>query len=278
MLQASPSAQSCHVPRCPTVWLALIFAGVLGRGVAAQVPPPKPSRASLGGLVVDARSTRPLVGATVILVMAGPEDAREELETETDPEGRFLLSELAPGEHLIRIRFDGRAALPQRIQLPEGHHTEIRVSISLVDADRIRTVPVAGLPPLEVRIEGEARPGKLREFYERSETAPGHFISGPEIRERAPFRTSDLMREVPGLIVTRDPGGRHGLRVTRSARCPVEFYLDGTPAPGLSIDDIPPGDIGGLEIYRGASEVPVKYRRATSCAAILIWTRDPGEP
>jgi hypothetical protein len=246
--------------------------------VGAQVPPPDRNPASLGGLVVDARTGEPLFGATVILGVPGSEDAKADVQTETDPEGRFLLSELAAGEHVIRIRFGGRAALLQTIQLPEGHHTEIRVSVSLVDADRTRGAPVAELPPLEVRIVGEARPGKLREFYERRETAPGHFISGPEIRARAPLRTSDLMREVPGLIVTPDPGGRPGLRVGRSAWCSIEFYVDGAPAPGLRIDDIPPGDIGGLEIYRGASEVPIKYRRATTCAAILIWTRDPGEP
>ncbi len=276
MFQAITSPQAS---RWPAGFLLGISAGLIvsaaaGRGAIAQDAPPGESSTSLGGLVVDARTAEPFVGAIVILVAAASGESR----AVTDPEGYFLLSELEPGEHTIHFQFDGRASEPRTIQLREGHYTEIRASVILGDATRVGGVPVAELPPLEVEIEGEARPGKLRGFYERRGRAHGYFISGPEIRERSPFRTSDLMREVPGLIITRDPGGRHGLRVGRNAGCSIEFYVDGAPAPGLSIDDIPPGDIDGLEIYRGASEVPIRYRRPTTCAAILIWTRDPGGP
>lgn len=288
MFQASPSPHLHRAPRRPTVCLrpggaatlllgisaALILRAVLTEGASAQVPPPRPNSASLGGLVVDAETAEPLVGATVMLVAEGS----EQVKTVTDPDGRFMLLALEPGEHVVRIHFGGRAAVPRRIRLPAGYHIKIRVSVSLADADRTRGLPVAELPPLEVEIEGEARPGKLRGFYERRSTGPGHFISGAEIRERSPLRSSDLMRRVPGMVITEDPGGRHGVGVGRSGRCSIDFYLDGMPAPGLRLDDIPPDDIGGLEIYRGASEVPIKYRRPTTCAAILIWTWDPGEP
>lgn len=252
----------------------LILSTAPSQRAMAQDEPREASLASLEGRVIDARTDRPIVGATVTAINAGSEVA----ETVTDPEGRFLFAELKPGEHTIRLRFGGRPVEPWTIRLPAGHHTEILASVVLDDATRTEGAPVAELPPLEVQIEGESRPGKLRGFYERRGRAHGHFISAPEIRERAPLRTSDLMRGVPGLIVTRDPGGRPGIRIARSRGCAVEFYVDGAPAPGLSIDDIPPGDIDGLEIYRAVSEVPVQYRRPTTCAAILIWTRNPGGP
>lgn len=279
MFQAITSPRVCRRPGgfLLRTCAALILSLAGSRGAGAQDQPPSADPASLGGHVVDARTGAPLAGVTILLALATGETPRE-ASAVTDPEGRFLLVDLPPGDHVIRIRVGGRGTEPRTIQLRESHHTEISVSVSQGDGGVAGGIPVAQLPPLEVEIEGEARPGKLRAFYDRRERGHGYFISGPEIRERSPFRTSDLVRGVPGLIITRDPGGRHGLRVGRSGRCPIEYFVDGTPAPGLSIDDIPPGDIDGLEIYRGASEVPIQYRRATTCAAILIWTRDPGGP
>ena len=50
------------------------------------------------------------------------------------------------------------------------------------------------------------------------------------------------------------------------------------PTPGLDPNNIPAWDIEGIEVYRGPSEIPVQYRMPNSCAAILLWTWDPGTP
>ncbi len=251
--------------------LALLLCFPLTPVISAQGPPIDSALASLGGLVLDAENGTPIIGARVIVLGI-------DMETVTDPEGHFALYELEPGSRVIQVHLGARAAAPRRIELSAGQHTEIRISLSIPGDGPELGISAVELPPLEVEIEGGAPPGKLREFYERADRGFGHFITGAQIRERSPFRSSDLLREVPGLSMIWDPGGRHGLRIGRNSRCETDFYLDGTPAPGLRIDDVPPGDIGGIEIYRGAAEVPVEYRRATTCAAILIWSRDPAEP
>jgi hypothetical protein len=53
--------------------------------------------------------------------------------------------------------------------------------------------------------------------------------------------------------------------------CQPTLYIDGNPSAG-SMNDIVPSVIHGIEIYPSAINVPVKYR-ASSCGAILIWTK-----
>jgi hypothetical protein len=59
--------------------------------------------------------------------------------------------------------------------------------------------------------------------------------------------------------------------------CEPEIYMDG--ARFLAGNDnintiVHPKDIAGIEVYKGAREVPIQYSngRAT-CGVVLIWTR-----
>lgn len=229
----------------------------------------RPGTVSLSGRVVDAETGDPLLAATVRILGL----ARIAI---TDEDGRFAIEDVPPGIRPIGIEWDGLSSPPRRVRV-DGD-TEIRIAL-LVPAPAARAArPTYDLPPLGVEIRRGERPGKLREFFRRMETGHGHFITGDEIRDRAPLRTSDLLRTVPGVRLTRADFDRARSRVTRHRGCSVDMFLDGTPAPGLALDDIPPGDIAGIEIYRGASEVPIAFRRRATCAAILIWTHDPGRP
>ncbi|HSU15435.1 carboxypeptidase regulatory-like domain-containing protein [Longimicrobium sp.] len=61
------------------------------------------------------------------------------------------------------------------------------------------------------------------------------------------------------------------------AGCPVQLYVDGvfTPVEGGRIaDEVQPGDVEAVEVYRAATEVPAEYRRQGSgCGVVLVWTR-----
>ena len=53
----------------------------------------------------------------------------------------------------------------------------------------------------------------------------------------------------------------------------------GTGWQVAQIDEIPPGDIEGIELYGGAAGVPPEYSRSrgtSTCGTVLIWTRIPG--
>jgi hypothetical protein len=53
------------------------------------------------------------------------------------------------------------------------------------------------------------------------------------------------------------------------------MWVDGTPAPGLEVDEIRAQDIHGIEVYRGAATVPVQFAKAglTQCGVIVVWTK-----
>lgn len=58
-------------------------------------------------------------------------------------------------------------------------------------------------------------------------------------------------------------------------RCPIQYYVDGTFVALFNIDEILPGDVEGMEIYRGAATIPAEYNKGTAiCGLILIWTRN----
>jgi hypothetical protein len=146
-----------------------------------------------------------------------------------------------------------------------------------------------------VKIFGRRDLSRTAEFYDRRATGIGAFITRDDIERRTAARLSDLLATIPGVRVSRSDAlgqaevqmGRTALRPPVSSRrserslggdCRVNYYLDGVwLSPGtFYIDDLSPSVIEGIEIYRGASEIPAPFRqRETACGLIVIWTREP---
>ncbi|MFQ5679426.1 MAG: TonB-dependent receptor plug domain-containing protein [Gemmatimonadota bacterium] len=232
--------------------LLLFFATT--RPLAAQ-----PAGASLQGRVVSAATGEPLPG--VRLSLAGTDASAL-----TDSAGSFLLQALPGGVQFLEVAFLGPLSERFRIRLLPRRRTEVRVLLDW------QAFP---LPTLRVSVEGERR-GKLAGFYDRLETEHGVFFTREQIAELRPTETTDLLRRVPGLQVSRLPPSRQEVSRVRGRTCNIRFFLDGMHVPGFDVDAVPPEDIDGIEIYRGSSEVPPIFRRFTTCAAIAIWTREPG--
>ncbi|MCU0626706.1 MAG: hypothetical protein MUF21_09530, partial [Gemmatimonadaceae bacterium] len=56
------------------------------------------------------------------------------------------------------------------------------------------------------------------------------------------------------------------------------YFIDGFPT-GADLLDMPIGDVGGVELYRGASEVPAEFLRdGASCGVIAISSWVPPRP
>ena len=87
-----------------------------------------------------------------------------------------------------------------------------------------------------------------------------------------------------GLEPTRLVTGRQAMSASprinsaASSGCVLQYYVDGLfMSPGsFSVDDIVPADLEAIEIFRGPSEVPARFRgRETGCGLVVIWTREP---
>jgi iron complex outermembrane receptor protein len=217
--------------------------------------------ANILGRVVQAGSRAPLAEAVV-------EIPELELAMESDETGRFWFRNVPAGEQLFVIHYLGYADSTQVFLVP-AELNQLEVAVEL------RVVPVADLM---VQIEELDTPSKLTEFNRRREKGEGYFITRADILRRDPARTTDMLRAVPGVRITSTDLGRASIRI-RGRSCSVAYFVDGIRSPYFNLDNVQPSSVEGIEIYRGTASVPPEFRGAlTPCAAIVLWTRDPGQP
>lgn len=228
-----------------------------------------PQRASLVGQVVSEVTGEPLGGATVAL-------RRARRGALADSAGNFSIPEALAGEDTLEVRYVGY----------EGGSTPITLEPEVTTRVVLLLAPnVVRVAELVVEIErGEFRLG-LREFERRRAKGIGEFVTREEIERQNPRRTSDVLRRVPGLRVgPSDAGGRAEITLGRQAMpCRPAIFVDGLHMPRFSVDDIIVPDLGAIEVYAGAGEIPAQYASMapSACGAVLIWTRRgkrPGDP
>ena len=241
------------------VTLGALFGLTIAPLAAQATTSDRAGTATVRGRVSSFATERPIDGARVAIPGTG-------LETTTDPDGRFVLSGVPAGVRRLRVSFEDRVSDRLEMVVRADRENEIEI---LVDVD------VLPVPELHVSIEPPLS-GKLAGFYERRERGTGMFMTREEIEEHDPSRTSDLFRALPGIRVSRFGPGTSSVEIARGAiPCPIEYFLDGMRVEGFEVDAVSPGTIDAIEVYRGPAEVPPQFRRRLSCAAIVIWTRDP---
>jgi hypothetical protein len=208
-------------------------------------------------------------------------------------QGRFEFLGLAAGRYVVHVRTVGYGGATLEADLAAGAVEEFTVALTAVSVV---------LP--EVVVEGEAQPIRvspgLQGFYRRAAGGFGYFLKREDIERLDPTETSELLRTVPGLEVTRQGGNwETSIRSAETpltlsggqvVECPVHVYVNGHLAPTAldafnfnpaAVDLVRPQDIEGVEVYRRRTEIPHQFLRSGSfgrppCAVILIWTREVG--
>lgn len=251
-MSASPDRS---VRRAVLLFLAAATLAAVPLSLQAQV-----RRASIVGRVVEASSGEPVEGAEVEL-KGTPHRA---VTTES---GVFRLEELPPGEHTLAVHYLGMESKEFPVQLKP------RRSLNVTFQLETKVLPVA---ELVVTVDQDVPVSKLTGFYRRSEQGPGYFLTRADIEEKPATRATDLLRQVPGLDVgERNRAGVTPVTMGRRDGCLPRFYVDGAFASYFDMDNLHPRDIAGIEIYRGNSEVPIRFKHGDRCGVIVVWTRDP---
>ena len=209
---------------------------------------------TLSGVVQDARSGRPVVGAHIREV--GTTNA-----VVTDRFGGFVISlrnDVAATLEVAAAGYDGATLVIEpagqdSIAIPRG-------AIRLVESSN--------------GVRGRRAAGR------------GVFIDRAQFREWNPNTITDVLRHVPGVRIRLLPG--HGLgsdprRFTATMSrgpetCSPVAFLDGAylgPVAEYDLDDlIAPDDVDVLEIYRSPSEVPPRFEvLGGGCGVLAFWTR-----
>lgn len=218
------------------------------------------SAGELLGTVRDAQGV-PLAGA--MIEVAGTRAA-----TTSGTDGSFRLQRVPAGRRTIQARRIGFHPAETSLLLPEGRGATFDIVMQ-------RATPILDA----VFVQGTAQRTHLRlaGFYGRRDKGLGHFFTREDIDRRAPMRTTDLLRTIPGVRLRMLDAGRSML-FFRGASCPPMVWVDGTPLAAAYFDPdlITPHTIEGIEVYSGPSTVPPQFsesRQMGSCGAIIIWSR-----
>lgn len=240
----------------PILWLAASV--LLAAPLRAQEPAADTTTASIVGVVTDSLNL-PVAGAEVGVVGTA-------LEVVTDAAGRFRLTGIPPGQRTIRVRAIGFEPKAFALTLAAGQTAEGHIALTRL---------AVALP--EIEVAGVANIGRVEGYERRRRSGNGIFIDQAAIQNRNAFSTADLFDGIPGIKVRRDPNSPGGVSIVFN-RCPtgrIAVYYNGlrmSGPVGQSLGLIPPGDIYGIEVYRGTSELPGEFG-TNACAAIAVWTR-----
>jgi hypothetical protein len=189
----------------------------------------------------------------------------------TDTAGRFLISALPAGSADFSFRRLAYSPVVLSVLIPAEDTTDVEVTLGL-----------SALQLTGVVVQAHAEQVRILDAFEsRRKQGIGHFVTRAQIEKRHPQLLSDMMRVIPGAEILMGDNGRAALRFARVGRpnCPPQFFVDGIQVSGFGIDDMPPGDVEGVELYAGSAGLPPEFNRVrgtTVCGTVAIWTRIPG--
>lgn len=99
--------------------------------VALLVAPAGAQTGTLGGVVIDARTASPLVGATVVL------DGSDRRAL-SNVDGRYRIADLPPGEYQVSVNYTGFATETSSVTVSEGNNTaDFELEIDPIMMDEI---------------------------------------------------------------------------------------------------------------------------------------------
>jgi len=215
--------------------------------------------------------------------------------TRADDNGKYVLSNVPPGEYELRARHLGFERAARRVIVVEG--------AELTEADVM--MRESAQPLKEVVIEGRRTrvPPRFEAVYDRAARGWGKLFTGEDIRERSPSDLKSLLATLPGVQVNdrgvtfqRCQADLNNISVALSGRTSgdqigasrrpgnVQVYVDGhrltfaTNDPNAEADAervlsrISPVEVEAMEVYTGVARLPPEFM-SDACAAIVIWTR-----
>lgn len=188
----------------------------------------------------------------------------------TARDGAFYVAGVPQGHHRLDVRMVGYAPTVLPMDVRTGETLYVHATLMALDP----------LPLTAVEVNA-AIPAPLLGFEERRARGPGTFFTRDALERMRPRLITDVLRRVPGLQV-RPVNGAYGdnlLVTSRGGRCPVMFYVNGTPFPisnDMPINHfIAAHEVVALEVY-SASEIPPQFNSSmytARCGLVGIWTR-----
>lgn len=216
----------------------------------------------LTGVIRNDSTGAPLAGVEVLINGTS-------FRTESNAQGRYLLSGLPPGTRAAFFRLVGYLPIREDVLLRFGDTTRVNV-LMIPSTVVLSPVIVTGTPE-----RGRGVGMGLEAFEERKKLGFGIFFDSTDLRRNDHRTLGDMARNHVGLYV---PATRYGGGIIYNYRmnppCPLFTYLDGVPRGVVDTKEIPIHTLVAAEIYKSSAGVPTEYGGArAACGVILLWTR-----
>jgi hypothetical protein len=191
--------------------------------------------------------------------------------TTADENGRFQILDLVAGKTLVNVRRIGFEPVTFEVNLPRASNVAIRVRLHQL---------VKSLPTVDV--DDVREPLRRVGFYERMAAGQGHFITPEYLDKIRPSRASDVLNNIPDLVVDRR--GNKSRIMTSNYKCEYGLVVDnvlvgepGSRVRTTSPDDVvSASDLYAVEVYPRNRGLPAKFlgmSHEDGCGTVVIWTK-----
>ncbi len=181
----------------------------------------------------------------------------------TDGNGWFRVADAPLGLMYFGVRRLGYRPVAELVRLSAGDTVDVVLETLRFELDTVR---------VQARADA-AWERELRRYDLAIESSRfGTVVTESDIAKRRPVWTSDLFLAMGGFSVR---GTGPGARVLGRGGCVPTIVLDGLPAPGFNVNDIPPTAVRLLVAYRTFTLMPMQWQGPNSnpnCGAIAIFT------
>ena len=254
MLGFSDSIPGLRILRRLTISVTALGLVLPASTARSQDPPAQEN--SVKVVVIDDETGEPVGGAFVRLKGRSP-------DLTTDEKGRATIANLKVGKHTVDIGAIGYEMRREPLLVQAGVTADLRVGLSFT-GDK--------LPDVVVEARQEKLYPRYADFHRRAKNGAGYYTTWREIHQKGFSRLGDALRGVRGVQVNCRPNDCLIL-MSRSQSCPPAIWVDGRPSDFYG-GNTPIGDIYGMEVYRGPSELPAEFLTNGMCGAIVLWTKN----
>lgn len=239
------------IPKAPGALLAALAA-------VAIVPNLGAAQATLRGRVIDSELGQPLPEA-VVRIRPGSASFT------TDTLGRFEARGLAAGQAEVTIQLLGYAPGIFRLHLPPSGEMDQTFGLDFTGHR---------LPEQVVQARAALLTPRYADFEQRRQRGLGAYFRWDELKEGGYGSVGDALRTVRGVRIECNQQTYECFAVmARTRNCQPTWWIDGVEVHSFH-ENTPIRDVYGIEIYRGAGEVPGEYSGSNAaCGVIVMWTK-----
>lgn len=224
----------------------------------AALPAWAPAQGTLRGRVIDSEMGTPLAGATVRVGNVGP-------LVKTDSAGKFVAQNVTSGVIAIEIRQIGYEPGTFDVRIPQSGAVE---GVFPLDFNGFM------LPAVVVEARAVALMPRYTDFERRRLRKMGAYLRWDELKKQGAGSIGDALRTVRGVRMECDQAKFECYaHMARTPQCEPTWYVDGVEVHSFH-ESTPINDVYGIEIYRGAGEVPGEFAGSNAaCGVIVVWTK-----